>query len=237
MNEPSKRLPIQRNDAGRERTWGKVNGDPQDRDGAPDNQNHHHHGGNDHDLYGLLARLVNTLRILPPEVNRDQSAKCGGKGVFGEVGDGMARSPGNVLNKPGKILSGDHRADRSGEHVIEEQGRDREFSKRPAHGFLDHAVNTAADKHAARFDVERSHRIAEQHNSENEPGSALADDLFGIASGVVGGRCEVRQHDGGSAPEGDEGQHHRGSDEDPYGRFGTCGCSHASMSARAASCY
>ena len=40
----------------------------EDGNRAPQNQNHHHHRGDGHDLQGLAAGFVNTLRILPPEI-------------------------------------------------------------------------------------------------------------------------------------------------------------------------
>ena len=135
----------------------------------------------------------------------------------------------HVLDEACQVLPGGNGADGAGQHIVEKQRRDRKLGQRSAHGFFDHAVNAAADEHAAGFDIERPHRIAEQHDAENEPGSAFADDFLGVAAGVISGRCQVRQDDGGGPPEGNEGQHHRGGDEDFYGGLGTFnGRSHAS---------
>ena len=125
----------------------------------------------------------------------------------------------DLLDEASEILPGRDRADGAGEHVVEEKGGDGKLGETAAHGRLDYAVNTTADEHGAGFDIKRSDGGAEQHHRKNEPGSALAYDLLRIAGDVVGGRCQVGEDDGGGAPEGDEGQHHRGGDEDLYCRF------------------
>ena len=185
----------------------------------------------DHDLQRFLAGLVHALRILPPEISHHDHGQAGGEVVVGKM-QRAVHVHAHVFDEAREVLAGGDGADGAGQDVVEEQGRDGELGQRAAHGLLDHAVDAAAHEHAARFDVERPHGIAEQHDREDEPGSALADDLFGVAAGVVSGGCEVGENDGGGPPEGDEGQHHRGGDEDLYGRFGTFnGCSHASRSA------
>src|SRR5580704_1821304 len=207
---------------------------PQHRNRAPDEQDHHHHGGDDHDLKRLLAGFVHALGILSPEIDHDNDGEAGGEVVVRKV-ERAVHVHAHVLDKACEVLTGGDGADGAGEHVVEKQGGDGKLGEASTHGFFDHAVDSAADEHAARFDIERPHAVAEQHHRENEPGSALTDDLFGVAAGVVSGRCEVGEDDGGCPPERDEGQHHRSGDEDLYGRFGTFNrCSHASGNVRTA---
>ena len=217
--QPSQRLFVQRNHARYERAGRKMNRNLKRCNGAPDDQDHDHDGGDDHDLDGLLARFVDSLGIFPPEVNCDQRAEAGGKRVLGKVSERMAHVPSHVLNKARQVLACDHRADRTSQNVIEEQRRNRELGESPSHGLFDDAVNAAAHEHAARLDVQSTDGIAEQHDREDEPGCALADHLLSIAARVIGGGGQVRQNDGGGAPERNEGQHHRGGDEDLYCRF------------------
>ena len=54
----------------------------QDGYSTPGDQDHDHHRGYDHDLQSALAGLVNTLRILPPEVNSDQDSDRGGESII-----------------------------------------------------------------------------------------------------------------------------------------------------------
>src|ERR1051325_3627979 len=141
---------------------------------------------------------------------------------------GMPTVLGYVFNKACEILTRNNRTDWARENVIKKKSRYRELSQRATHRLFDDAVNAAASEHAAGLDIKSPHRIAEQHDRQNEPGSALADDLLSVAAGVIRGGCQVRQDDGSSPPERDKGQHHRGGDEDLYCRFSLNGGSHAS---------
>src|SRR5580700_109534 len=216
--EPAQRVFVQRNHARVQRAGRQLDGSTQHRDGAPDDQNHHHYGGDDHDLQSFLAGLVHALRVLPPEIKSHDDGQAGGKSIVGKI-EGPVEVEAHVFDEAGEVLAGGDGADGAGEHVVEEQGRDGKLGQGAAHGFLDDAVDAAADEHAAGFDIKRPHAIAEQHDRENEPGSAPADYVLCIAASVVSGGCEVGKDDGGSPPEGDEGQHHRGGDEDFYGGF------------------
>jgi hypothetical protein len=124
----------------------------------------------------------------------------------------------DVFDKTRQVLPGRNRADRAGENVIKEQCRHRELGQRTTHRFLDHPVHAAADEHAAGFDIKGPHRVTEQHDGENEPGSAFADHFLGVTTRVIGGRSQVGKHDRSRPPEGDEGQHHRSGDENLNGR-------------------
>ena len=229
--EPAQRFLVQRDYAGVQRVWRQLDGgSAQNRDGAPDEQNHHHHRGDRHDLQGFLAGFVHALGILPPEIADHDDGQSRGEVVVGKI-QRAVQVDADVFDEARQVLASGDGADGAGQHIIEEQGGDGELGQASAHGFLDYAVDAATNEHAAGFNVERPDGIAEQHDGENEPGSALADDFLGVAAGIIGGRCEVRENDGGSPPEGDEAQHHRSGDEDLYGRFGTCRRSHASKNA------
>ena len=185
------------------------------RDQAPDDQHHHHHGGDLHDLQRPLAGFVHALDVLPPEIDGHHDGKDRGRTrSSGPCERRMAEVVESVGQEAREVLSGGDRADRAGQDVVEQQRRDRELGQRAAHRLLDHAVHAAAHEHGAGLDVEGAHRVAEEHDRQHEPGRALADDLFGVAAHVVGRRRQIAQHDGRSPPEGDEGQHHRGGDED-----------------------
>src|SRR5450631_1373737 len=227
--QPAQRLFVQGNHARVQRVGGQLDRCAQDRDRTPDDQNHHHHGGDGHNLQRLLAGLVNALGVLPPEVDDDDDGQSGGKVVIGKIQVPMQVLPAKVLDKPRQVLPRRNRADGTRQDVVEQQGRDRELGQGPAHGLFDDAVDAAPHEHAAGLDVESPNGVAEQHDREYEPGSALADDLLGVAAGVVGRRGQIRQNNRGRAPERDEGQHHRRGNEDLYCRFCTLrGGSHAS---------
>src|ERR1022692_1677264 len=94
------------------------------RNQAPDNQQHHHHRGDLHDLQGAFAGFVNALGILPPEIKGNHDGEKRRKSVARNVNVATEMMEG-IGQKPCQILACRHRADRSGEHVIEEQSRNR----------------------------------------------------------------------------------------------------------------
>ena len=140
-------------------------------------------------------------------------AKTGGEGVIRNR-DVVADVVEGVGEQSGKVQAGGHSADGAGQDVVEQQRRDGELSQLAAHGLLDHAIDAAANEHRAGFDVDGADGIAEQHDRQHEPGSALADNLLGVAADVVRRRREVGENDGRRPPERDERQHDRRSDED-----------------------
>ena len=77
------------------------------------------------------------------------------------------------LINPTTVLPGRHGADRPGEDVIEQQGRDREPGEPAAHRLLDDPVDAAAHEHGAALDVDAAHGVAEEHDRQDEPGRAL----------------------------------------------------------------
>ncbi len=196
---------------------------------APDQQNDHHHRGDLHDPQRLVARLLDALDVLPPVIDRDRGGKDR-RGVIHVELNGMAcgvhqrrRQPvamvghhQQLVHQAGDVLAGGHAGDRAGEDVVEHQRRDAELGEAAAQRFLHHAVHAAAREHRAALDVDRAHGKAEQHDAENEPRRSRSHRLLGNAAGVKGRRAQVIENDGGRAPEGDEREHHRGRDDQPY---------------------
>ena len=117
-----------------------------------------------------------------------------------------------VIDQASDVLSRRNAGDRPGQDVIEHQGGNTELGERAAESFFDDAIDAAAHKHGAAFHVDGADGEGEQHDAQNEPGSAFANRLFGDAAGVESGRTEVVENDGGSSPVGDKGEHHRGRD-------------------------
>ena len=169
---------------------------------------------------------MNALDVLPPEVNHHYHGKSGGERIVGNV-NVVAQVVEGVVEKSGDVLAGRYRADGAGEDVVEQKGGNRQLGQGPTHGLLDYTVDAPADEHGARLDVDGPDRVAEKHDSENEPGSAFADHFFRVTAHVVRRRGEVGQDNGCGPPEGNESQHHRGGDEDfdggPLQILGLCG--------------
>ena len=217
---------------------------------APDKQNHHHHRGNLHHPQCLVARLLDSLDVLPPVVDRHQRAQQR-RGVVHVELDGLAarvhqrrRQPvrlvGHIhqlVDQTGDVLAGRHARDRPGKNVIEHQRRHAELGESASQGLLHHAVNAAAREHRAALDVHRAHREAEQHDAEDEPGRSRSHRLLGDAAGVEGRGTQVIENDSRRAPEGDEGEHHRGGDDQPHaviwGSYGRSGRGHREGSGEA----
>ena len=211
--QPAQRFLVDRDDAWGQGAWWERRRVTQNCKHAPGDQDHDHDGGHDHDLQCFSARLVDTLDVLPPEIDHHKDGKHRREAVLGKGGKRMSRVPANVLDQARQVLAGGNRADGAGQHIVEKQRGNGNLGQRPAHRLLDHAVHAAAREHAARLDIKSTDGIAEQHDRENEPGGALADDFFGIAAGIVGGRSEIGKDNGRCAPEGNERQHHRGGDK------------------------
>ena len=217
--QPSQRLVIELHGVNAGHGW-QVRVDLEDGDQAPHDQDDHHDGGDPHDEHRLFAALVDALQVLPPEVQHDQDGASGGEVVLVKA-NGVAEVAAQFFDESGEVLASGDGADRPCQHVIEQQRRDRELGQRGAHGLFHHAVHAAAHEHAAALDVHGAHRVAEQHDRQNEPRRALANHVLGIAAHVVGGGGQVGEHDRRCPPEGDEGQHHRGGNKHRYGRLQT----------------
>src|SRR5271166_1182535 len=210
-------------DIGESGEWGQVAADLQQGEPGPAEQHHHHDGRDLHDPERLLAGLLDTLDVLPPEVERDRHGEhdCGGidadlrRAVEQAVNGGRDPAPGvgdddGVVDQARDVLPRGNAGDRTSQYVIEHQGGDAELGEGAAEGFLDHTIDAAPHEHRAAFHVDGSDREGKQHNAQHEPGRALANRLFGDAAGVKGGRTQVVENDGGGSPVGDEGEHHRG---------------------------
>ncbi len=117
-----------------------------------------------------------------------------------------------IVDEAGNVLARGNTGHRAGEDVVKHQRGNAEFGESAAEGFFDDAIDAAADEHRAAFDVHGADCEGEQHDAEDEPGSALADGLLGDASGVESGGSEIIQNDGGGPPVGNEGQHDRRRD-------------------------
>ena len=156
-------------------------------DDTPYDQDYNHHGGDDHDLHGLLAGLVHALGIFFPEVEHHNGAKRRRKAVLWKRMKGMTEIPRDIFDEARQILACSHGADRTSQYVIKKQRRDRDLGQRASHGFLYHAIDATSHEHAAGLDIQRPHRITEQHYRQNEPGRGLANNLLCVATSVVRG--------------------------------------------------
>src|ERR1035437_6068092 len=191
----------------------------ENRDHAPDEQDHDHDGGDLHDAQRLLAGFVDADDVLAPEVDGDYGGEHRReiRGIYLERGEVPVLA--DLVDEAAKVEARADGADGAGEHVVEHQGGNGELGQRPAHSLVDHLIDAATHEHGAALDVDGAHRIGKQHDSEDEQGGGLADGGFGDAAGVVGAGGKIAQHDGGGPPERNEGQHDGGRDDDL-----DCGC-------------
>ncbi len=194
-----------------------------DREQTPDDQDHHHYGCDLHDAQSFLAGFVNADDVFAPEIERHENREAGGEILRIGVGVTEMEIIDRFVDESGEIQSCAHRADGSGEDVVEQQCRDGEFRVRSAHGFADHAIDAAAHEHAAAFDVGGAHRVRKQHDAENEPGRRFADGRFRDSADVIGRRRQVGQNDRRRAPEGNERQHDCRGHDDLGSRSGSAG--------------
>src|ERR1019366_920368 len=149
------------------------------------------------------AGFVNALEVLPPEVNDHHYRKGGGERIVRNVNVVTEMMEG-VGKKSSNVLACGYRADGAGENVVEQERGNRQLGQSPAHGLFDHPVDTPANEHRARLDVDGPNRVAEKHDRKHEPGSAFADDLLGVAAHVVRRRSKVGEHNGCGPPERNE---------------------------------
>jgi len=118
-----------------------------------------------------------------------------------------------LCNEADDILPCRNTRNRPRQDVVEHQGGDRKFGESPAHGLFDDAIDSAARKHPARFDIDGPYGIRKEHHTEDEPRGRTSDRMLGDAAGVESRRTEIVEDDGGSAPEGNEGEHYRCDDD------------------------
>ena len=177
----------------------------QQGDGAPDEEGDHHDRGDLHDAQRLAAGFMDTADVTAPEVGRNQHSETGGEEV-GRNAWGNVAGLRKLVEQVSEVKSRADHADGSGENVVEDQRRNREPGHEVPHGVAHHDVHSAAHEHAARFQVHRADREAEQHHREDEPRRALTDGVLGDAAGIKRGRCQIAEHHCGGAPERDEGE-------------------------------
>ena len=118
-----------------------------------------------------------------------------------------------LVDQSGNVLPSGNPGDRASKNVIEHQRRDAYLGQRGTKRFFHDAVHAAAHEHGAAFDVHRADAEREQHHSQHEPRRRLAHRLFRGRGRVKRRRAHVIEHDGGGAPPGNEGQHHRAGDD------------------------
>ena len=151
---------------------------------------------------------VNPLGVLPPEIHRNEDRETDRHSI--DPGrrkwSGQPEIHQKITDQTREILPCGDSADRSSQNVVEHQSGNAEFRQAAAEGLLNGPVHPAADEHAATLNVNRSHGVGKQHDGQDEPGCRLADVRFRFAAGVVSGRSQVVQNDGGGSPEGNEAQ-------------------------------
>src|SRR5689334_13689664 len=97
----------------------------QQGDGTPDQEGDHHDSGDLHNAQRLAARLVDTLDVAAPEVDRDHGPEDGRKHIGGNM-LAVVDQVGKFVEQAAEILAGADHADGPGEDVIEDQGGDGE---------------------------------------------------------------------------------------------------------------
>ena len=121
--QPAQRFFIQRHHARVQRVGRQLHWSAQNRDGAPDDQDHDHYRGDRHDLQGFLAGLVHALGILPPEIKHDDHGQARGEMVVGKM-ERAVHVHAHVFDEARQVLPRGNGADGAGQHVIEKQRRD-----------------------------------------------------------------------------------------------------------------
>src|SRR5689334_17014411 len=113
--QPAKGLPVKRNSVsqriGRNLEWPVEN-----RNHTPNDQNQAHHCCDCHDLQGLLARFMQTLSILPPEIKYDDGCESCRKRIFGESLERVACIPRQILEEACEIVPGNNGTQGTGQY-------------------------------------------------------------------------------------------------------------------------
>src|SRR6202043_1665988 len=144
---------------------------------TPDDQHDHHHSDQLHDVQSFFAGFGNPFGVFPPEIRGDDDGKTRGDNTNAYRGQGTAdmHVHQQFADEPSGILAPGHAADGAGEDVIEHQSGDAELGERATESAFDGAIHAAADEHAAAFHVHRANGVRKNHDSQDEPGSRLAD--------------------------------------------------------------
>ncbi len=185
---------------------------PDQRVAAPRDHQHDHHRRHLHDPQRIVARLVDALRVPPPEVARDEDSDERRRLADRQA----ARHPvavHHVVQKPDDVEAGRDAADGPGQHVVEEQRRDGQLRERAAHRLFDDAIDAAPNEHRRAFDIDGADGVGKAHDAEDEPRRGFAHGLLGNTADVERARPEVVEHDRRGPPEGDECEEYgRGDD-------------------------
>src|SRR5262245_4142314 len=160
---------------------------------------------------------MNTLDIAPPKIQRGDDCESSCELLRRQESAGVQHF-GYFVDHAAQVLAGTHGTDRTRQDVVEDESRDGQTSKERAHGIPYNDVNTAAHVHAAAFHVDRTHREAKQHDTQDKPWRTFADSAFSNTTGVKSRRCHVAENDRGSTPKGNEREHDGAGDNDSRGR-------------------
>ena len=101
----------------------------------------------------------------------------------------------DLVGQADDVLSGRDAADRTGQDVVKQKGRDRHLGERAAHRLFHDPIDAAADEHRAALDVDAPHRVAEQHDRQDEPWGRLADLRLDDPADVIGRARQIAQDD------------------------------------------
>ena len=96
----------------------------QKRQPAPGDHEDDHHGHHLHDAQRVIARFVHSLCVPPPEIAGDQDGHQRRRRIDRQAHP-AAEPVQQIVDKADDVLACRHAADRPGQDVIEEQGRDR----------------------------------------------------------------------------------------------------------------
>src|SRR5690349_21599314 len=91
-----------------------------DGENAPQDQDHDHYRGDNHDLDSFFAGFVNSLHILAPKIDHDESAKHRRECIFRESMQRMTAVASDIFNKSSQVLSRNYRADRSSQDIVKQ---------------------------------------------------------------------------------------------------------------------
>ena len=176
------------------------------RQPAPHDHHHGHHGRDLHDPHRFAAGFLDAENVLAPEICGHRDREKGGSEIRRQYNAGMRQFE-QLVDQADQVLARRYSTDRAGQYVVEHQRRHRDFRQRRSHRLFDDPIDSAAREHRARFDVHRSHRVREQHYSQDEVRRRSAAGLLDDAADVVRRRGEVAQYDRGRAPERNEREH------------------------------
>ena len=184
---------------------------------APGEHQDDHDRRHVHNAQRFSARFGDAFDVLPPEIERHGDGKKRGSQISRQsnVQMGVAEE---VVQKSGKVLAGGHAADRSRQNVVEHQRGNGDFRKPAAHGLLNHAIDAAADKHAATFHIQGAHRVSQEHHGENEPGRRFAKSFLSDGTCIESRGAHVIENYSSRPPKGDKAEHGRGGHEHPGNR-------------------